>query len=333
MTTISKTNPITLFAKRLKQLDSVLGKEIKNYLPFWWDDALLDSPGAVQQALISIAKLTGLDIKSVLSPDEPLIFRKGNCCYKHSNNKEKSDLEAATALVHSLSLTLSECVIKEYSAFQEAQTIRKNILSKGKPWIDFKSLVDYCWSHGVPVLYLPELPVSKKMDAVVVETENRPVISLTKKCKHESDLLFFLAHEMGHIFHQHLEQGQTLIDKGVHEIDERDEQEKQANTFALELLIGTQNPVHSNGTWLTAEVLAEQARIKSIEWAVDPGHIALNWAHTMNLWGAGKGALNILYPFPDWEAHLKQQLIENIDEDESNETQLAYLYQLMHIEE
>lgn len=99
MTTISMPNSIEEFSKRLKHIDSKLGREIKNYLPFWWDAELAHSQGAVQQVLISIAKLTNLDIKSVLNTQEQLRFKESNCRYKHANNKEKSDLAAATALV------------------------------------------------------------------------------------------------------------------------------------------------------------------------------------------------------------------------------------------
>lgn len=184
------------------------------------------------------------------------------------------------------------------------------------------------------MLYLPELPVSKKMDVVVVDVNGRPVISLTKKHKHESELLFLLAHEMGHIFHRHLERGQTLIDMGMNEPNERDEQEKQANAFAIELLTGIEDTqYHSNGIPLKGNELAKAAKEKSIKSKVDPGHIALNWGNTTKYWGSSKAALNFLYPAPDWEDYIKNKLCENIDEDEANEDQLDYLYKLMNIEE
>jgi hypothetical protein len=334
MTTVSVPSSIKQLSQRLKQIDSTLGREIKNYLPYWWDDELASSPGATQQALISIAKFASLDIKSVLNTHEPLRFKDSIRCYKHANNKEKHDLAAATAIVQSLANTVADITLNEYRIFQEAQSIRNNFLNQDKPWIDFKSLVDYCWKHGVPVLYLPELPVSKKMDAVVVDVNGRPVISLTKKHKHESALLFLLAHEMGHIFHRHLERGQTLVDMGVIDPDERDEQEKQANTFAIELLTGSKNgKFHSNGIRLTADRLAHLAKEKSSEMNVDPGHIALNWGHTTENHGSANAALNILYPAPDWKNYIKSNLLENIDEEEANEDQLDYLYKLMNIEE
>jgi Zn-dependent peptidase ImmA (M78 family) len=288
----------------------------------------------VQQVLISIAKLTNLDIKSVLNTQEELRFKESNCRYKHANNKEKSDLAAATALVQSLANTVASITINKYSIFEDSQSIRNSLLSQGKPWVDFKSLVNYCWEHGVPVLYLPELPVSKKMDAVVVDVNGRPVISLTKKHKHESELLFLLAHEMGHIFHRHLELGQTLIDIGVNKLDELDEQEKQANAFAIEILTGSEDTkFRSGGRRLKADELAQAAKEESNKINVDSGHIALNWGYTTKNWAIAKSALNILYPAPDWEGYIKNKLCENIDEDEANEDQLDYLYKLMNIEE
>ena len=335
MTTVPMKNSFENFSKRLKQLDQTLGKQTKQYMPYWWDEQLSNSQGAIQQALISFAKFASLDIKSVLNADEPLCFKESICCYKHANNKEKQDLAAATSIVQSLANTVACITTNNYSTFQDAKSIRNNFLNEGKPCVDFKSLVSYCWEHGIPVLYLPELPVAKKMDAVVVDINGRPVISLTKKHKHESELLFLLAHEMGHIFYQHLTCGQTLVDMTVKELsNEHDEQEQQANAFAIELLTGNgDTKFHSNGIRLKADTLAQAAKEKSVKTNVDVGHIVLNWGHTTENWGSAKGALNILYPTPDWEDHVKTQLCENIDEDEANEDQLEYLYRLTKIEE
>lgn len=334
MTIVTMPNSIDGLSKRLKKIDKKLGQDIKNYLPDWWDEELVSSPGATQQALICIAKFTSLDINSVLNSNQELRFKESNCRYKHANNKEQSELAAATALVQSLANTAALITVNKYCSFQDALSIRNDFFSAGKSWVDFKSLVNYCWEQGTPVLYLPKLPVSKKMDAVVVDVNGRPVICLTKKHKHESELLFLLAHEMGHIFYRHLEQGQTLVDTVVNKPNEKDEQEKQANSFAIELLTGSENTsYHSNGKPLKGTELAKAAEQKSIECKVDPGHIALNWGHTTEYWGSAKTALNILYPAPDWEEYIKLKLCENIDKDATNEDSLDYLYKLMNIEE
>ncbi|MFK5969895.1 MAG: ImmA/IrrE family metallo-endopeptidase [Candidatus Marithrix sp.] len=336
MTTVTIKNPIDEFSKRLQKIDKKLAKEIKNYLPEWWENELINSPGAVQQALVSIAKFTNLNLKNVLNTGELLHFKEENiCCYKHANNKEYSELAAATAIVQSLSNTVADITIQNHLQFQDAHTIRDNLLQSNKPWIDLKSLVNYCWKNGVPVLYLPELPVSKKMDGVVVDVNGRSVISLTKKHKHESNLLFLLAHEMGHIFHNHLKLGQTIIDKRINRQENGlDEQEKQANNFAIELLTGAEDTkFHSYGKKLKAKALASGAEEKGIKHNIDPGHVILNWGYTTNHWKIANAALNIFYPEPDWKVYIRNKLCEEINEDEANEDQLDYLYKLMKVGE
>jgi len=329
-------NHIEMLSIRLQKIDKKLAKEIKNFLPEWWESELINSPSAVQQALISVAKFTNLNIKSVLNSDALLQLKEeGTCRYKHANNRERSELAAATAIVQSLASTVSDIVTSDFRVFQSAETIRDTLLNENNSWVDLKSLVNYCWEFGVPVLYLPSLPTSKKMDAVVVNINGRPVISLTKKYKHESELLFLLAHEMGHVFHRHLEVGQTLIDKKVNsQNNDLDEQENQANAFAIELLTGIENTkFHSRGRqYLKASDLAVAAKEKGGTRNIDPGHVVLNWGYTTSKWATAKAALNILYPHPDWEEYMKNKLCETVEEHEADEDQLDYLYKLMNIE-
>ncbi|MDD2724663.1 MAG: ImmA/IrrE family metallo-endopeptidase [Methylovulum sp.] len=345
MTTITITNPIRQLSKRLSHLDKKLSVELKNYAPYWWEESLNTSPSASQQVLVSLARFANLDIKSVLDNSQPLRFKESACNYKHASNKEPSQLDAATALVASSAKIISQITKPKYSIFSDALTLRKQFLEAGNPCVNLELLINYCWQQGVPVLYLPELPVSKKMDAVVVDIGGSPVIAITKKCKHESAVLFLLAHEMGHIFHQHLAIGQLLIDEGISDASNIDEQENQANQYAITLLTGEKTTqFHSDGQRLKAKKLVESARLNAIEHQIDAGHIVLNWGHSeskncsqdkqrMVIWSIANAALNLLYPNPIWEQLIKEQLLKNIDENEAQGDQLDYLYKLMKIEE
>lgn len=322
-------NPIQNFEARLKRLDNKLIK----VAPYWWDKSLNSSPGASQQAILSIAKYLNLDIKSVLDTQAELRFRDVSSCYRKAGNKAINDLSVATSLVYAASRTVSKMVTNSFTNFSAPAMIREQIIESGKPYVDLLSLAEYCWNHGVPVIFLPDLPASKKMDAVAQEVNGRPVITITKKQKHESSLLFLLAHEMGHVFCGHLESGQAIIDKSINESDQIDDQEAEANDFALSLLTGRSDArYHSNGIRLTSEKLAQAAKQKGDEQQIDPGHIALNWAHTTNNWAVANKALNILYPAPKWQGKLKDMFLNNVDELEVNEDELDYLFNLMNIE-
>lgn len=69
---------------------------------------------------------------------------------------------------------------KPYQGLPSARDIRESILSQGKPWVDFLSLLEFSWSAGIPVLYMTDIPARKKMDAVAIKVSERPVIALTK---------------------------------------------------------------------------------------------------------------------------------------------------------
>jgi hypothetical protein len=332
MTTMIQEHPIKNLSCRLKHIDKKLGKNIVNYLPDWWDDELKDSAGAVQQLQFSIARFANLEIETVLNKHAELRFRESECQYKMPSNKTQFELKTATALVNSLARTVAAINTREYTAFSDALSIRKEFFCHGRPCVDFKSLVHYCWTHGVPVLYIPQLPVTKKMDAVVININNSPVIALTKKHKHESELLFLLAHEIGHIFYDHISCGQMIVDNRITESKTTDTQEIEANAFAIALLTGEENTrFHSNGKKLSKKELAELADIKAKQCNIDAGHIILNWGHTTKDWSIAKAALNILYPSPDWEAYIRQEFINNIDESLAQGDSLDYLYKLMQI--
>lgn len=322
-------DPMQNFTSRLRRLD----KKLTKLTPYWWEDSLAPSAGASQQAILSMAKYLNLDIKSVLDSQAELRFKDVASCYRKAGNKAINDLSVATGLVYSASRTVEKMVLKSFTKFSDASVIRSQILESGKSHICLISLVEYCWKQGVPVVFIPDLPASKKMDAVVQNVHDRPVITITKKHKHESMLLFLLAHEMGHVFCGHLENGQAIIDESVGENEEIDQQELEANDFALSLLTGRSDTrFHSNGVRLTGERLAQEVEMKGKELKIDPGHIALNWAFTTKNWGIANKALNILYPNPTWQDELKRIFLANIDQFEVDEDELDYVFNLMKIE-
>lgn len=329
MTTIRSKNPIMDFYKRLRQVDNKLtpGK-IKKLQPDWWDDELISSPSAVQQLKISLSRFFNFDLRSALDDQAELISKDFNCRYKHSVDKTPEQIKIATSILHGLAETISIAVSREYQELPSPKEIRQSILGSGKNWVDLSSLIDLCWSHGIPVLYIPELPTSSKMDAVAIEVSGRPVIFLTKKVKHEAWLLFHLAHELGHVIAGHLKDGAMLIDEKIDNSD-TDEQEHEANRIAFELLIGPGDHKYQGKVrGVTAIELAIAAKAKGMEDKVDPGHIILNWGHLAKRFPVSNSALNILYPKPQWESLFNKKILDNIDEDNVSEDSLEYLYKL-----
>ncbi|MBN7123532.1 hypothetical protein BSU01_17740 [Erwinia billingiae] len=337
MTATTHQKPLNAFLNRVGALDGRLAEGLYNLLPDWWDDSLNESPSISQQVILGLAKFANLDLKTVINPAVQLKFNQSIRRYKHAANKPVEELQAATAVVDGMAKIAVAVVKNQYHELPNARDIRQGILERGKPWVDFQALLEFSWSMGVPVLYMPEIPAQKKMDAVAIKVSERPVIALTKKHKHASALLFSLAHELGHIACGHLENNSLLIDEKISEDDVENPQEIEANAFAIELLNGRPDAAFYSPFRVNAEVLANGAMQIARQNQVDPGHVALNYAKTMgrnggNYFPVCGRALNILYPQLTWIEQANRTFLENVDEEKVSEDKFEMLCKINHIE-
>lgn len=337
MNAMSQQKPLTNFLSRVRLLDGRLADGLSRLVPDWWNDKLNDSPGISQQVIFGLAKFANIDLNTVITPGAQLRFNESVCRYKHAANKSVEELQAATAVVHGIAKIAAAVVKDDYNAVPSAFDIRQLLLQNGNPWIDFKTLLEYCWSIGIPVLYMPELPASKKMDAVVIKVQQRPVIALTKKQKHASSLLFSLAHELGHIACGHLEDNSLIIDEKINEDDVDNPLERDANSFAIELLTGNPDAGFNSERRISAQNLASESLRIAKERKIDPGHVALNYAKTMdkkgiNCFAVSFSALNILYPILDWQSVINSTFLKHVDEEMVTEDKFEILRRINNIE-
>ena len=120
-------------------------------------------------------------------------------------------------------------------------------------------------------------------------TGHRPVQEYDVICV----AVIYPAHELAHIALGHIDDEGVLIDESVkHNV--QDKEETDANAFAVELLTGNaESRFHTSGSWPNAHQLAEAAVSIAKESRIDPGHIVLNYAHTMGktFWPVANAAL------------------------------------------
>lgn len=99
--------------------------------------------------------------------------------------------------------------------------------------VTLPSLLKWAWSRGLPVL---PLVGAGGFSAAALKVGVRPVVVLKRSHAEAAYWLFDLAHELGHIAHDHLGAA-GVVDVKAPLNDRRDTQEKEANSWALELLI------------------------------------------------------------------------------------------------
>ncbi|WP_180144847.1 ImmA/IrrE family metallo-endopeptidase [Acinetobacter sp. YH12052] len=290
MTTKTISPMQTLYSK----LDTLGFKKsiVKKLLPDWWDDNIANTPAGLQEASLILSKYLSIRYSSLIGDADPT-FIVPKHKFKHASNVEEKDLTKAVALSCLAARLTLEAYENECANLVNisAKSIRKTLLARNVPWIDFKTLLDYCWEIGIPVIFVENLP-SPKMQGLALQLQGRPVIILTSTRKH-GYLVFHLAHELGHIILGHVTDDDWVVDEKITESD-CDNQELEANKFALELITGRSDAAYRSESRLYPNTLAASALQVGRANKIDPMHIVLNYGFTINNMGLATAACKTL---------------------------------------
>jgi hypothetical protein len=317
--TATAQNPMKKLYQRLRAVGFDTPYVQNMALPSWWEDSAALSPSGYQEGLLILSRHLGLSLQSLQDESAPLELRDfGPCNFKKSKGVTEDELAIARAI----------CTRAAQIAAASAQTrwqgempvngseIREAILSTGAKWVDLKSLLDWCWRNGIPVLHIASFPrSSRKMDGMAALVDGRPVIVLCKNAKQEAWLLFILAHELSHILRGHVSQNGVLVDEHIAK-DSTDEQESEANATAVEILTGDSDCRFSSpGRWPNAAKLAAAAKDHGRIHQVDPGHIVLNYSNFKGdaFHALGNAALRLIYPHSDAAKLIHENMAANLD--------------------
>ena len=253
---------------------------------------------AILEAILS--RQLSLDLTALRNPQGDIVLQPSLAArFKMRAGLESSQLDVAQVLAARLATIAASCfdrplMLKELSAI----SIRNRILQGGAPWVGLDQLLDVCWEIGVPVVHLCRLPQSgKKMDGMICWTEGRPVIVVACQQRSTAWQLFILAHELGHVACGHLlpDSPHILDDKVATNV--REQQEKEANEFAVIQLTGHKGMAFQpQSSFLTGPELAETAQEIGADLKIDPGVIALNYSWNQTFFPVAMAAINLIEP-------------------------------------
>lgn len=308
---------------------------VRDFLPDWHEDALGSEAGLLELKSF-ISKNFGL----LIGPDGILTFGKpAPAKFKTMANTDIAEVQAARATATACARIVAKAVKtkpqKRNWSIQDPLKFREFALTfeDQQRWVDFEALVKACWAINILVLYLPEIgKLGKKMDGMVTYLSGRFIVVLTKKAAPDW-LVFILAHELGHIGKGHLveTEGLAIIDKEVKENSDYDEEESQANAYAISLL--TQGKILRLEGLMPAPQFADTAIAYGKEHKISPGHVILNAAkHTIKdgkpVYPLANAALNLLsedIAGPQVEVACRNSLLEHVDLDQINSTNYEFL--------
>jgi len=329
MTKISVTSPPLQMADLYTRLAKLgLSKKYLQdiILPDWWTDEVDATPGVLMEGAMYLSRRLNINIESLLTSETPQFISTATPKFK---TQTKTDLQKAV-IPCAIALRIARMVAHDCpTAFnREALTsvpaIRQQLLKKS-PVIDLESILDFCWENGIPVIHLNQFPDGvHRFQGMVAYGYDRPTIVVSLNDPSPARLLFIIAHELGHILANHIDEDGCRVDADIR-LESDEEEETEANQIAAELLLG--QPGISYDIWkkyLSAPQLVLSARRYSELSHTDPAVIVLNivWnraqhASTKKIagiaWATGKKALATLEPNANAPAQINQKLAQQLN--------------------
>jgi hypothetical protein len=249
-------------------------------LPEWWDEEVEATPGAEVEAAAYISRRFNLDVLSLLQPEGAANFKPScQAKFKTKPGTTANQLFVAQCMAARIGeMVAYACTQPMKTLPTSAQAVRSEIL-KSQELVNLKSLLDWCWSQGLPVVHFHRFPQAKgihKFQGMAAYFDERPVIIISLKDRSPARLLFILAHELGHIIKGHVNEAALVDEELVRE--NLDPEEIEANEFATELLLGKPDMMYCTFQKLAEEKLASYAQFISQRDRVDPGLVVLNYA-------------------------------------------------------
>ena len=317
------TTPMTTLFKHLQNA-GIQKAFARRVLPDWWDDSITFSNAGLQQAQLYLSRAFNLDIASLTNQEVPPRFHQVDHKFKMSKNVNEKALAASANYATAIARLALQATTETYTPPPpNPNELREQILNRA-PCVDLSALLGWCKTTGIPILHIEKLP-GKKMTGLAIRMSDRFAVVLSRRA-HPSELLFHLAHEIGHIANGHLNNNGFLVDQQIGATDHGDADEKEADAYAIRLLNGTnvkyraENPVASPVQLYTmAKSLSERERI-------DVGHIILNYGHTQKQFPLAKKALERVGGPQYGSTMVNSALFESIDDTHLSEDQLALLH-------
>jgi hypothetical protein len=264
--------------------------------PSWWSKEAASSPSARAELRFELARRLGLEPKPLLGERVEFVWND-EARFKYVSTEDAAQRAALTSFGVSVGRILLRATSGVPIGVRDAVELRNAIL-KGARFVDLNSIIATCWALGIPVIHLRVFPLeAKSMHAMVVGFDHRFAILLGRDASYPAPVAFTLAHEIGHIMLGHLADAPALVDlEDPATAGDGDEQEGEADRFALTLLTGSSDPdIRTNLERFNAPTLAKAVLEAADGYAVEPGTLALCLAHRRNAWPVAMASLRFIY--------------------------------------
>lgn len=268
--------------------------------PSWWSEELACDPSGRAELRFALARKLGVSPRALLGERVEFVWND-EAKFKHLSTEDAAQRAALTSFGVAIGRQLIRATPQDALLDDlDAHSVREAILAN-QPYVDLSGLLAVCWGIGIPIIYLRVFPLeTKSMHAMVVKVNQRYAILLGRDASYPAPVAFTLAHELGHVIKGHLSEAPALIDlKDPATVADPDDQEMEADQFALSLLTGYPAPEFEMSTGdFNAPTLADAVIKAAPQYRIEPGTLALCLAHRTGAWPRTMAALKFIYHRP-----------------------------------
>ncbi|MCP4564147.1 MAG: hypothetical protein GY873_37505 [Bosea sp.] len=264
--------------------------------PTWWSDEAAKSPSAQAELRFALSRNLGLSPQSLLGERVEFVW-DDSARFKNLTANEPISRGALASFGVAVARLLVRATPARLSVTGvPAEALRSSVI-KARGMVDLVGLLSTCWSLGVPVIHLRVFPLpAKSMRAMVVEVGGRHAVLLGRDANYPAPVLFTLAHEVGHAALGHTAGEAAIVDVGDFTVSAEDNEERDADTYAMQLLTGESAPAITVSTdRFSAQSLAQQCLSEGPPRGIEPGTLALCVGHVQNNWAVANAALRVIY--------------------------------------
>lgn len=267
--------------------------------PQWWSSEAESSLSATAELTFTLARRLGLAPQDLLDGEARFTWRD-ETKFKRLTAAASAEEEAMSSFGCAVARTaVAGAATGGSTAMYTANDIRDAVL-QGASFVHADALLAFAWGVGIPVLQLRIFPLAqKRMHAMTAAVGGRAAVLLARNSSYLAPVTFTLAHEIGHVMLGHLIGAMAVVDfeDPVMSREPGDDEEAEADRFALELLTGQPEPVVlTNFERFSASQLADAVARQGPGLGIEPGVLAMCAGHSTKQWNKVYGSLKIIDP-------------------------------------
>jgi Zn-dependent peptidase ImmA (M78 family) len=326
---MTQTLSMSVLYQKLSQLGFSKRFVKEKGLPSWWNEELDNKPVAVLEGAGHIAQRLHLDLKSLLAENQKPQFKPlPHTKFKYHQQDQADVPDVAHQLASRVAEVVADTIKLEFQPIpSDPHQVRSEIVAK-HPQVSLDSLLDYCWEHGIAVVYFKDYPQNtRKITGMIQWQCDYPVIVLSSSHTNPAWLAFHLAHEMGHLALGHIKEG-ILIDDIKQDSDDREE--RDSNQFAVTLLVNSFDNSLGNKKFNNAEDLKNKIiQLLQSDSTIDPCALALNYSWYNKDFQLSMRCVKLIHPGKEGNKTINKFLEKHLNWEELSDDKADYLDQIL----